>query len=657
MKSIFLLVALLFCVFTLQAQSPCNINFSIGNDSTLLCGQTYTLQANQGLDSYAWSTGSSQSSITVSTSGTYSCFATDLGPEIVVNGDFSAGNTGFTTGYTLGTGGFYGLLSNAGTYAINTSPNNVHNNFSVCSDHTTAGTGNMMIVNGANTAGTNVWCQTVNVSPNTNYQFSTWAANALNDPNVAQLQFSINGTTLGTPFSTATNACTWNQFFEVWNSGANTSIDICITNLNSSGGGNDFSIDDISFRPVCTYTDQVTVTIPPNPVTQTSPAQTICEGDNVDITASSVSSNMTYTWTPGGVGATINVSPTSTTTYTVVGEDANGCISNTGTVVVNVNPLPVLTFEGDSVICEGTAGLIKVISSIPQTDFLWTNNNLTLATITVSPSTTTIYEVTATSPQGCVATAEFEMTVLEELEVEIEGNIVFCEGDQNSLQAISNLTETDFLWLPRNETTPVLSTTIADIGWVYLEGTHPVCGSEIDSIQLVLGEKPLVSVPDSVNLCLGDEANVVAVSSIPNSEFTWFPGNLIGASQMLSPSESSYFYVQANVGGCKSDLDSVFISVNPNCDVEVPNVFTPNSDGINDYFKLISFEGIQQLECVIVNRWGNLVREFNTPDFKWDGKDKNGNTISDGTYFYVIKAKTITGEDVDKSGFVQLISK
>ncbi|RYM34076.1 gliding motility-associated C-terminal domain-containing protein [Brumimicrobium glaciale] len=655
MKSIFLLVALLFCVFTLQAQSPCNINFSIGNDSTLLCGQTYTLQANQGLDSYAWSTGSSQSSITVSTSGTYSCFATDLGPEIVVNGDFSAGNTGFTTGYTLGVpGGTYGLLSNPGTYAITTSPSNAHNNFSSCPDHTT-GTGNMMVVNGADIPGTNVWCQTVNVSPNTNYQFSTWAANALNDPNVAQLQFSINGTTLGTPFSTATNACTWNQFFEVWNSGANTSIDICITNLNSSGGGNDFSIDDISFRPVCTYTDQVTVTIPPNPVIQVNSAQTICEGDNVDITASSVSSNMTYTWTPGGAGATINVSPNATTSYTVVGEDANGCISNTGTVVVNVNPLPVLTFEGDSVICEGTAGLIKVISSIPQTDFLWTNNNLTLATITVAPSTTTIYEVTATSPQGCVATAEFEMTVLEELEVEIEGNTVFCEGDQNSLQAISNLTETDFLWLPRNETTPVLSTTIADIGWVYLEGTHPVCGTEIDSIQLVLGEKPLVSLPDSVNLCLGDEANLVAVSSIPNSEFTWFPNNLIGASQMLSPSESSYFYVQANVGGCKSDLDSVFISVNPNCDVEVPNVFTPNSDGINDYFKLISFEGIQQLECVIVNRWGNLVREFDTPDFKWDGTDKKGNKITNGTFFYVIKAKTITGEDVDKSGFVQLI--
>lgn len=657
MKPIALIITSLMFVLNAFSQNPCNLNFSIGNDSTLLCGQSYTLQANPGLDNYSWSTGATQSSITVSTSGVYSCTGTELGTELVVNGDFSAGSTGFTTGYVPGPGGSYGLLSIAGSYAIATSPSNAHTNFSFCSDHTTTGVGNMMVVNGASTPGISVWCQTINVAPNTNYQFSAWIANALNDPNVAQLQFTINGVSLGNSFSTSTTACVWNQFFEIWNSGANTSIDICITNLNSSGGGNDFVLDDISFRPVCTYTDQVTVTIPPNPVIQVSTNQTICEGENVDITASSVSSNMSYTWTPGGVGATINVSPTTTSSYSVVGEDANGCISNTETVTVNVNPLPVITFQGNDTICEGTAGIITASSSISQSDFIWTNNNIALPTITVAPDTTTVYEVIATSPNGCSDSAEFEMTVIEQLAIEIEGNTVFCEGDQNSLEGVSNLSGTDFLWLPRNETGSVLNTTIADLGWVYLEGTHPICGTEIDSIELVLGQKPTVSLPDSINICLGDEGNVLATSSLPNSGFTWFPGGAIGASQTFSPAESSYFYVQANVEGCLSDLDSIFISVNPVCDVEVPNVFTPNADGINDFFKLISHEGIQSLECVIVNRWGNVINEFEQPDFKWDGKDKNGNSILDGTYFYIINAKTITGEEVKKSGFVQLITK
>ncbi|WP_159038645.1 gliding motility-associated C-terminal domain-containing protein [Brumimicrobium mesophilum] len=655
MKSLYLLIIFIVFGVSLQAQIPCNTNFTVGNDSTLLCGETYTLQANQGLNSYAWSTGSSQSSITVSTSGTYTCVASELGPELVVNGDFSAGNTGFSTGYIVGTGGAFGQLSNPGTYAINTSPSLVHNNFSVCSDHTTSGVGNMMIVNGANNSGTDVWCQTITVTPNTDYQFSAWIANALNDPNVAQLQFAINGTNLGSPFSTSTTACTWNQFFENWNSGANTSIEICVTNLNSTGGGNDFSIDDISFRPVCTYTDQVTVTIPPNPVIQTIANQTICEGDNVDLTASSVSPNLTYDWTPGGAGASINVSPTQTTSYSVIGTDANGCVSNPQTVVVNVNPLPTLTFTGDDVICEGTAGSITVTSSISQTDFIWTHNGLTIPTVSVVPTETTFFEVTATSPQGCVTTDSIEVEVLEELEIEISGESIFCQGDQNNLQATSNLTGTDFLWLPRNETGSVLPTTISDIGWVYLEGNHPICGVQTDSIELVLGEKPTVSIPDSLSLCLGEQGTITAVSSIPNSQFNWFPGNLSGASQVFTPLESGYVFVQANAEGCLSDLDSILISINLNCDVIVPNVFTPNGDGVNDFFKLIESEGVQELECVIVNRWGNIVQEFDIPNFKWDGTNKNGNEVNDGTYFYIIKAKTSNGTELEKSGFVQLV--
>ena len=60
-----------------------------------------------------------------------------------------------------------------------------------CGDHT-SGTGNMLLVNGSPTPDENVWKETVTVTPNTNYAFSTWIQ-ALYPPNPAQLQFSING--------------------------------------------------------------------------------------------------------------------------------------------------------------------------------------------------------------------------------------------------------------------------------------------------------------------------------------------------------------------------------------------------------------------------------------------------------------------------------
>ena len=117
----------------------------------------------------------------------------------------------------------------------------------------------MMVVNGSGTANTNVWCQNINVTPNTDYQFSAWAVNALNDLNVTQLQFSINSVNLRPIFSTPTIGCSWQQFFQTWNSGLISSAEICINNQNTSGGGNDFIIDDITFRPICVDYDTITV--------------------------------------------------------------------------------------------------------------------------------------------------------------------------------------------------------------------------------------------------------------------------------------------------------------------------------------------------------------------------------------------------------------
>lgn len=240
----------------------CENDFTLGADVNLCFGEELTLNAPAGYDSYLWQDGSTNQSFTANASGTYYCVTTqvDLSNNLVVNGDFEQGNTGFTTDYVVGTGGSFGQLSNPATYAISTSPSNVHNNFAVCSDQTT-GTGNMFIANGADIPNTNVWCQTINIAPNTDYLFSTWVTNVTNDPNVAILQFSINGVQIGNNFSPTPTACQWQQFDATWNSGVSTSAQICIVNQNTSGGGNDFALDDIFFTPVCIYSDTVEIQI------------------------------------------------------------------------------------------------------------------------------------------------------------------------------------------------------------------------------------------------------------------------------------------------------------------------------------------------------------------------------------------------------------
>ncbi len=150
---------------TVSAVAQCTDDFSLGNDTTLCTGAFLLLNAGAGYQSYLWEDGSTAQTHIAYGAGIYSCTVTDFGTsgELVVNGDFSSGATGFSSDYIPGTGGTYGLLSNAGTYAVSTNPQLTHVNFQSFGDHTT-GFGSMLVMNGAEIINQNVWCQTVVVT-------------------------------------------------------------------------------------------------------------------------------------------------------------------------------------------------------------------------------------------------------------------------------------------------------------------------------------------------------------------------------------------------------------------------------------------------------------------------------------------------------------
>ena len=102
-----------------------------------------------------------------------------------------------------------------------------------------------------------MWCQDIEIEPETTYNFST-AVSTVANGNQALLQFSINGETIGTPFIAPNITGTWSEFNATWNSNTSTNAEICIVNQNTCGG-NDFGLDEISFSTLCTP-QKVTVT-------------------------------------------------------------------------------------------------------------------------------------------------------------------------------------------------------------------------------------------------------------------------------------------------------------------------------------------------------------------------------------------------------------
>ncbi len=346
----------------------------------------------------------------------------DLSNNLILNGDFELGNTGFYSDYVYNPGD----LVPEGVYDVLPNPQASHPGFAPCPDHT-SGSGNMMAVNGAGMPNQNVWCQTVSVMPNTTYVFSAWVT-TLVATSPALLQFSINGVTIPPIFSAPSSTCNWINFFTTWNSGANTSATICVVNQNTVLGGNDFALDDMVFAPTCLVSDSVTVHVVPVVAVATPPNSNIpCEGYEITLngTGSTTGPNVTYEWsTPNGniVSGenTLNPVVDAAGQYTLtVSVDNNGVIcektANVNVIVSNAllawisNPQP-LGCGADSVILAGNS------TQGPQSAYQWStvDGNIvsgadTRYAVVDAPGT---YSLLVTNTvTGCTATAEVVLTV------------------------------------------------------------------------------------------------------------------------------------------------------------------------------------------------------------------------------------------------------
>ena len=165
--------------------------------------------------------------------------------ELVLNGDFEMGNVNFYSDYTYVTG--YGSMF-YGSYSITTDGQLIWGQ-----DHLYGygGTGQFLIIDGATTPNSVVWEQTVNIIPNTHYSFSanvasTFASNV--EGQWALLQFCVNGETVGDVFHSPNVLNDWVQYYEIWYNDTATTATLTILNQNMDGLGNDFGLDNISFR-------------------------------------------------------------------------------------------------------------------------------------------------------------------------------------------------------------------------------------------------------------------------------------------------------------------------------------------------------------------------------------------------------------------------
>lgn len=152
---------------------------------------------------------------------------------------------------------------------------------------------------------------------------------------------------------------------------------------------------------------------------------TICAGQSATLTASGAT---TYSWNTGAATASISVTPSSTTMYTVTGTDASGCSTKqTAVVTISASNLNV----NAATICSG--GTVSLIVSGANT-YTWTSPASNSATVTVSPASTTIYTVSGTNALGCVHSTTTSVTITSSPTISINSATI-CAGQSATLTA------------------------------------------------------------------------------------------------------------------------------------------------------------------------------------------------------------------------------
>jgi subtilisin-like proprotein convertase family protein len=135
-----------------------------------------------------------------------------------------------------------------------------------------------------------------------------------------------------------------------------------------------------------------------------------------------------------------------------------------------------------------------------------------------------------------------------------------------------------------------------------------------------------------------------------NPSTTWFWGD--GATEIPRIISGAGTYIFHLKNACYEVTDTASIGIKP-CDITAPNIIVMSSLAGNNIF-YVNSEGIVSFDCVIINRWGNVIYEYTDAAGGWDGKTADGNKVEEGTYFYRIKAIIEGGEELIKHGFVVL---
>ncbi len=361
------------------------------------------------------------------------------------------------------------------------------------------------------------------------------------------------------------------------------------------------------------------------------PDQSLCPGEIISLSPGIA--NVQYLWQDGSTANTYQ----STREETIILTISNECGTSTDTLEVTESTLgPQLDLGQDIQVCAGEIVIIE--SDIAGVNYLWQDGS-TGSDYTTGQSGVFILEVS----NNCgSATDTIIVTYLDAPDTFTLGpDATLCPGETQTLYAPA--TSYTILWQDGSDQTSL----VANQAGTYSLQISNACGSETDELVVEYDYNiPQLNLTPSISLCPGDLVTLDATQPFP-AVYSWSTGATSPAIQILTPG------VYTIDVGTTCSMASLEVDVLPGVDciepdvhndIYIPNVFSPNDDGINDVFAM-SFGSDLQVTAMtgsIFDRWGNLMYSSEAIPFQWDGLYANDEVLP-GVYVYHIKCTYLEG--------------
>lgn len=309
---------------------------------------------------------------------------------------------------------------------------------------------------------------------------------------------------------------------------------------------------------------------------------------------------------------------------------------------------------------------IATVTAPPGFSYLWSNGDTEQTTIVKNPAFGTTFSCTLTSVNGCqvTITGSFKPTI-------VDADFSFpptCFGSNTHFTDLSTINQSE----------------ITNWKWDFGDGSPPVSGrSDPDHVYDSLGSFEttlvvystggcpdtarktitLVRVPEvrfSTNYTCGTMSNADTIYfdklvrlAVDNNydKYTWSTGDI---TPYILVQKEGWYGVTIENGNLCSSSDSIMM-IDCNLNFDMPNAFTPNSDGINDYFRPVTqTEKVYQFIMKIYSRWGQQIFETRDVSKGWDGMI-NGSVAPAGVYRYILSYSNRAGESKNQEGLVTLL--